>query len=493
MMKKIVAIIMSTIVAIGAIVATIILYINSRPEKIIVDSMTNFVEELKKRDELSCLLKTLNGGSIEFNMSSVKEDDLEVFDADIEGKAYFSKDVVALKDLKVESKQGNLLANAYLSREFIYVSENEMIGKSYGMVKGNMAQDFENSIFAFGSGSDLAITNETLNTTIIDVLSSFDGSASTEEKHQKGSKKLSIKQVKELYEIVFENLDFEVQTETVKFGSENQDVRVISVELEDEDVEKIIKALLKFVKDDEQCKAFIKKYSEEVSSFLKSHFDLDDENLEEDLSKDAYQRAMQLLDLAIEKVDVKFSGEFDIEIIVAKRSSKLLKFAVAYERFNVFTLDLNGKGINDTNKITICTIGRELVYEVKEKNSNIFECELLNNDEKIFSFRYDKRANNYLMDVFRKKNDNLSVEGKLIKEDNNITVTCEVIKLKNRDGSEANIINNITTDVKILIKLTDEIPISPQKAKTDYKYDKITNITEQEVIKVTNFIDNIAL
>ncbi len=498
MTKKIIALIASAaVVTTGGVAAGGVAIYNNQPEIVAKNAIVNFVEDLGERDELSGLVKALNGGSFEFSASSVKDKETneELLPAELHGKVYMDKEAVMFEDFSVESDTINVSADAYFTRDFIYINESEILGGAYGIVKGEMADDFADSIFAYGSGSMLSIPDEAISDSLVEMLRVVD--KVDDEKLQKDAQKLFNNYIEEFYKITIKTVDFEDETKKVKLGSERKNARVITIEIDDNDVDSIVKEFINFVQKDKELEKFVEKYDETLSPLLSVTAGLASGALDEELSfSDYYDMAMEELDAVAEEIEIEFEGEYKIEIVTPKASSKLLKLSLYFENEPIVSLDLNGKGIKDSDKITL-KIGdgedaRSIVYKVKENNSKTFSCEVSTvfggETKKVFSFVNDKKAETFKLNLYNEDEgwfeEVTTIDGDFITKSKATTITLKTIKVKTTYvyGSEDSYAYK--TDIKLVIDQKDKIPVSAKKAKTEFDYDRISDITDEDIVKI---------
>ena len=164
-MKKLLIIIIAAVVGLGG-GATAVAIANT-PENAAARTLTSVIEDFIERDEFETIVKAFNGGSLEFSFEGAKEEGEETYSGGkLNGKAYFNKKAVMLSGLEYSFENSKVSGDVYISRDTVYVKENEILGDAYGFKMSTLADDLKSSIFAPTSGTELAMDEYTFNTVI---------------------------------------------------------------------------------------------------------------------------------------------------------------------------------------------------------------------------------------------------------------------------------------------------------------------------------------
>lgn len=159
--------------AIGCIALVVVLtgigigtaiYLN-QPEVVAPRAVADVFSEMLEREEIEPLIDLFNGGSVEFSAKDFKRGNGEKINTihPISGKLYLSNDAFMLENLNMTVLDKKLAADLYFSNELFYIKEQNALGGAYGAEISELLEEFDNSIFAYGSGSDYALSKRETN------------------------------------------------------------------------------------------------------------------------------------------------------------------------------------------------------------------------------------------------------------------------------------------------------------------------------------------
>lgn len=490
-----------TIIAVSVLVVSTIVgvsvYANS-PKVIVRNSIGNAFDDLLERDEVEPIIKMLEKGSLELSVTS----DMEDMKGELGGKIYFSDDEVYFENLFVETDNIEISADAYLGTDYMYVSNDQILDGTYGIVRGKLAEGLKNSIFAFGSNSEYAIPEEEYNK-ILEVLSDIDGEIDKD--FEKDYEKLVKKYSKLLIKTLEKHAEYEKERDDVKLGGEFRRARIVTVSIDEKALANIIKDIYDKVEDDDDLKDFVIKYGEYVLSFM------DPEDISEDFNiEDGYD---ELLDKIENYIDENLSkdnienaiGDFKVEIdvVTAKSSSKLLQLSVTVKsegaKQEIFTLDFGKKGVAKTDIISLDILDGMYVvtYEVTEDSSKEYISKVTvstsmgmygADDEykyEIFRIAIDKKDDEFklIIPLEEGDDDDIVIRGDFIGKSRKTTVVINKIEV----GDE--VFDDF--EIKIVIDEKDSMPKPIKKNKITSIFDLTEKDIENIIGKAEDKFENI--
>ena len=468
---KLLTIIISAVVIVGALVGIGFAIYNNTPEVVAANAIEGMFKDFVERDEIKPIANMFEKGSLTISASELyAEEDGERFDAFdeaflVNGKIYFSEKELMLDELKFKyGEDFEVSGSVYLTDDMMYVKEDSLFDTTLGITKGDLADDFKNSIFAYGSDSEYAIPDEKAYNIIVAMLEYCDALDTKE--MEKDVEKLYKRYSKEIYKIFCDNAEFEAENDEVRLGGEKKKVRVITITFDEGDVANMVEQICEYLCEDEELVEFIEKYTEDL-----------DEAFEEELDAagyssiaDAYEDLLEDLDDNVDSIcDSIKENEFKIgiEIVTPKLSSTLLKLSVSVDKEELFSLDLGAKGIKKTDLISLTIAGdkdNRIEYEVTENTSSEYNAELRVGKTEICEIEVNRKKDTFEVNV----QDSVILSGKMAKESGAITIELEEIE-RGEDGAK------VYTDLKIVIDEKDKMP-APEK-----KFDSISDITVEDI------------
>lgn len=468
---KLLALIIAAVVAVGG--GTTAAVVANRPESVALNAITGAVEDFCAREEVAPLINVLKEGSVEFAYEGIEVDDEEddvhiggaaaadvLSSGSVKGKLYFSKDGFMVEDLSAEYEDMKISLNFFLSEDAVGISETEIIDASLGLVKGEAAEDFEDSIFAFGSDSEYALGEETTEI-ITTLLTAYDEIDLKEMKDD--IQKLVKDYVKELYKIIADHAEYESESDKVKLASGKEKVRVITITIDAEAAANIVADAYEFLCDDDQVVDFLDKYEDTIMPLL-ANAGYDSEDSLADLYEEALENAEDYIDELVESAeDYDGKEKLVLEVVTPKVGSKLLKFSVKLNKEDVFSVDFGKGGAKGSDKMIFSADGTKVVYELAENSSKKAEASLTIDDEKIFDLEIDKKDDSFELTL---ADGDTVIKGDIVTKGKTTTIDIAKIIV----GEET-----VKTDISLIIKQKDKMP------KFDDNFDRISDITEEDI------------
>ena len=350
MKKMIIAIVIAVALIISGIVVTIVI-INT-PSIIMGPTISSAFSELMKRDDLKQIQNVLENGSIEFEAVDAESS------SDMRGKLYFGLDEQKLMAENIVIKRGevSLSGNFYASRNLCYAQSEQNLGGAFGIKSGNAAEEFEKSIFAFGSGSEFAVSKE-MHDIIYEILSAYDEELSEDVK--KDYAKLQSRYLANIQNSISKHGAFSSEKANVKVGETHMDARIMTLVLDETAIMNIVSEFLTFVAEDENFKDFIYTCGDKFDSVLSSKKINGAEELYNSIINEINAHLANL------KTEYKES-KIDLSIVTPKLSTKLLSFTLNIYKNgekNTFSADFGPRGVRNSDLIKLNIDGNLIEYK----------------------------------------------------------------------------------------------------------------------------------
>ena len=474
MKLKVLIIIAVCVFIVGAGVFVGIAIYNNIPETVTINAVVGVFDDVFEREEIAPLVSTVQKGSVQVSMNKLSVDG-KSSDIKVDGKIYFSKKAIMVDELLVYLDDMRISGNAYVSEDMIYVNETEILDKSIGIVKGELADDFSHSIFACGSGSDYAIAEKEDYEKILEILKCYD--SVDIDAFSKDAKKLIALYIKELWKIFCEHAEFTSKTDEIMLANEKRSARVITVTVDSKALSGIIEDAYEFLKNDENMREFIEKYEKDLYVIAKMLL-----NFDHDSFAGFYEETLKSIENDVKDICTKAEKNdthVEFEIVTPKLSSKLLKFTMTVDKEDIFVIDFGKSGIKESDKISIEVYDEKLVYEVAEDSSDAFKIGISLNDEEFANFRWDKTEVKYSLSVA----DKFDAKGSLSKNNEKIIFTVdELLTYKESWLFHKIITTTYTSDAKVVICEKDEMP------KPLGNFERISDITNEDVKRIVKSI-----
>lgn len=361
------------------------------PKMVIARTFNNVAKEVVKRDEIKPIVKVLKQGSIQ----ALYED--EEIDMKVGGKVYFSNEALMISNVEVKSGENEILGELYVSKDEVYVSEDNILDGAYGFKFENLKEDLEESILAPDSDSYYALDEEIFDQ-IISTLDLYE----EQEAMSKDFAKVVEKVYNKVSKIVLNNAEITKESDEIRINGKKEKVRVIEIAIDDEAMQTILEEVYDYLCDTKDITRFLEKYEETLNKLLVMN------GFDEDFSiLDEYEDALDELEDVIDDVIDGLEDAETVKIIMAtpKMRATLAQLQVKVGKEEVLTLDIGTKGIKNTNQISLENPdGEKITYTVSENNRKSFKSEVsvtnsYSEDEVEVSVEINKERGNYTVSV----------------------------------------------------------------------------------------------
>ena len=379
---------------VGGIVGVIAYYLN-QPEIVAAHSLSNFTDDLLARNEIKPIYDTLNGGSVDFNVTDIKYSDSdeynETFDMSVKGKFYFAEDAMMLKNFYLYSDNQSINGELYISDTEMYIKETEILKDAYGIRLSTLAEDLSESIFAANSNSDYALDKDTYET-LLNVCKMLKNSDELKDDAEELYDDIS----KDIWEIVIESAEVTSANADVRLNGELKNKRVISIKIDEEALDAIIWNTYFYLRDSQDIMEFLDDHEDSFEPILEEITDSGYNSISE-----AYQKIMCEAEDDVKELRHELrASDFDsveLKLTTPKLTSKLLKLEVKYNNELMLSLDCGEKGIKKTDTVTLLIpYTLKVTYRVTEPSKNKVNAEFVidNFDKNTDDFKIFVNINN---------------------------------------------------------------------------------------------------
>ena len=398
-MKKalLIAIIAMLIIALGGVAATAMFL--STPSNVATASFFSLINGITERDEIAPIVDTFNKGSLQFSLDSIEYGGTNVIEnSEFHGKLYFADDEFMLTDVDLQVNDTTISGELYVSDDKIYVSEDNILGGAYGFNVSELASQFENSIFAYGSGSDYELSK----TNYENYLALFK-SLEDAPRFKKDYKNLSKTVSKDIWKIVLNNSEVTAENVTAQIEDKETDVKLVKIIINANAMEGILRDVYDYLLNSPDIEKFITDHEEAIT--VNPLFDRVYDETKYDSLYNAYTKWLVGIEEDIDHICNNIKDDFDtvtVQITTPKFGAKLLKLEISIEDETVLSLDCGSRGIKYSDKIVLTTDDFSITYEVKESNKKRFDASLILREGKDFaniSLLIDKENGKYTVDV----------------------------------------------------------------------------------------------
>ena len=318
-----------------------------------------FVEDLALREELSYLAGVFTEGSLAFSAEGKGSGEALLESGKIGGKLYFGNGLL-VDDLTFKWDDIDVTADLYMGKDMIYLSNDSILGGTYGVIKGEMADAFKDSFFV--TDPDFGFEEETYEQ-IVSILEYFDTKEPTT-LNEKGMKVLE-KYRNAIIDSVFKHATYALKDVTVTMGNETVNGRELTVSFNLQSARNIIADLKNLIDTDTELKAFFEEALEQAKGLL-----VVQGNIDADVNADElYNELKGAMADALAELDSQLAGAtaaekastIHVRLVTPKDSVTLVQFAMggtgelapSATKADAFTLDLGAKGIKETSRIFV--------------------------------------------------------------------------------------------------------------------------------------------
>ncbi len=364
------------ILLVGAGVTVSVLYFTS-PEYVLIHSVTDVVDDLGKREEFEPFVGVLTEGSLEFRFIGTEDVKLSKnAGEEISGKLYFAEDAVMLDDFswKLDTKNApDLTMNAYMDAQRAYITNEEILGGTYGVERGNLANQWEKSMFAFGK-SEYSVKTQEESDKIKRLFEILDEKEQTEQISKDASKLLK-QYAKDFYRLLCENGELTSEyKDRVKVGNERISARVLTLTVDNEELAVALETLYDQACEDQNLTILMGQISDllededwEALGFDDTLFEWYDETFVED-KDDIIADALR----GIEDSDFKIQ----VKAVTPRFGTKLMKLEIVFSSQGdhvTLSLDCGSEGIKKTDRISLEFEDLALIYTVKTDTDSAYK------------------------------------------------------------------------------------------------------------------------
>lgn len=364
--------------------------VDNSPQAVFRNAITGFVTDLMQREELRPLINMTKGGSMEIkvdmDLAKMAASVGETYKGSIQGggKFYFGDKAVLLKNLNMdldipdEKIDFDISGDFYMNSEYLYVTNDSVLGGTLGLIRGELKKSFQNSIFAPDSGANAEGTPADNLLKILELLDSDDLDEASAE-----LKALAERYIKVLFDALEDNAKY---AETGLNGE-----RTITMTIDEEAIVGIVNDVYAAVKNDGELRDMIVKYGDMASDYTGMSG--------QDLAK-AYDEALKELDSAIAELENEMTpGAIILTVTTPTDASTLRKLIVSvqegegdtFELQNVLTLDAGEEGARYSNRIALDIAGEmTIAYEVTQNDNDAYKASLVADDTTLFTVENNK-------------------------------------------------------------------------------------------------------
>ena len=492
-MKKLIPLAVAAVLVIGLAIAGFA-WLNT-PKNVALRSVKAFAENAIEREEISTIVKTMTGGSIDASLESIVEnsdgDSEDLFEnSSISGKIYFSKNAMMLNNFDAEIYGTKIAGSAYVSKDSLYIDENHILNDTYGVQLSTLIKELEDSIFAPNSNSDYEIDEETFDK-IISALENVEKI----EKIEKDAKKLLKNTLKDVLEIVLDNAEITSSNAFIRTNGTKNKVRQITITIDSDAMQNILNDVYDYLCNSDDIVDFMNDYEDTIILMIDDLYDPDEYDSLEEAYKDWLDEIEDDIEDMCDSIDEDFE-DISIKIATSKASVKLVKLNVEMGKENILVLDCGKDGIKKTDCINIEFADElNISYTVTVSNRKSFKAKLIieieNDGELELTLDINKAKGNYTLTSLEKDSfsddysDKYTVKGSYAQKGDTVTFSIDTIDNKYTSSSGTTSDWSYEIDCKITIDTKDRMP----KPIKDYK--GLSDITESDLEKWIEELEDI--
>ena len=480
--KKLIILASTVLVIVGALVAFLIVI--GSPKYVTLRSVNNFVEGITKRDEVKPIYNTLKKGSVDFSLENLTEIDSDGYSYDVldgdyySGKLYFGKNKIMLDKFNSSISGVKLIGQVYMSDEEMYVSEEKILGGSYGIKYSDLLKEFKDSILAPDSDSDYALDEETYDN-IVSILENIENINDLSADVNKTAEKV----IEDILNIFIDNAEFSSKKTSVRINREKTNVRQITIEVDGDAMSTIIMETYDYLRDSKDISKLLSDYDDLIYSILETTGSSDEYDSAAEAYEEFFENYEEYVEDLCDSIEENFEG-LVITISTPKRQAKILKLEIEYDGAEILTIDCGKKGIKKSDAISIEVLNTTISYKISEDSNKAFkakfELENGNGDNYTVSVEIDKKADSYRVVYNNEKgfydNEKYTIKGSISDSFNKTMITIDKIAYAQTDlyyGEEYK--TNYKVDCNVIIKPYDIMP------GRDKNYYKLSDITDEDI------------
>lgn len=497
-MKKIIASIIAAVVVIGIIVAVIVL---NNPKFVFDQSLEGALKSLGKRSEFATLHKSSDCGSVLLE-GTIDDEELlgEGNEVSFGGKFYTQSGKkpedagVYMEDLNFtlssDGGEAEFKASAYFSTEYMYVADCNLMDGTYGLVRGDLQDEFMDSEWIDEIFADMN-DGEELKESIGNVLGYID-----DKKEQAlvedAAEKLE-EYAKLLKKLLSDHAKFEMEVKKVDCGDERVKSRVVTMTLDQDAVAAILEEMIATLREDDELRTLVMDHGEELLSLFEDYLEVLDEDFDMD---ETMEEVEEFYDNIFSKSDWRETiyelknEEFEVRIQVASAllTPTLRKLTVVLDsegsRMQEYVLNVGSDGVKKSDHFSFEVNGELLLaYDItenskskyvaalsvpmynpeegREEMTDIATLEVNRNKEKYTLTLIDSSwDSDFNMDTYTEeyyfREDKIVATGKLADDGKVIKITLDQIKFLYDDDETEN--ESYSFDISLTINVKDKMP-----------------------------------
>ena len=472
--------------------------VENTPEAAFRNSLASFATDLGELPVLKTWLNMCQHGSLELQGAlNVGELAASMGETGVRGqisaggKFYYSSNGFFIQNLNLDiyapdddvnlSVSGDL----FMSPDYIYVKNDNILGGAVGLISGEMAKALENCAWKD------EIPAEMMNMFIM-LAKFYDG-----DMDQAAEDAIEdIRPVVERYiEVISDSLEknakFTDEIKSVTVGGEDVESRVVTLTVDEKAVVGLINDVYAVVKDDAELRALIVKYGDMLKDYTGG--------TGEDLAQ-AYDQMLTELGSQLDSLDEEIpQGAIRASVATPKDASTLRKLVVSMrdggedaETVDLLTLDAGKGGVLDTNCITLDIMGETAVsYKIDQNDESGYKASLIATymaypDTKVgeepqppyqetmtcFTLEVNKQAGTYALSI---PEANLAMGGTFKVEGDKTTILFNSLTIENETYNKG-------FSMTLIIDENDEMPAVLGK-------DQVTNVFDLTMDDINTFVD----
>lgn len=497
-MKKIIASIIAAVVVIGIIVAVIVL---NNPKFVFDQSLEGALKGLGKRSEFATLHKSSDCGSVLLE-GTIDDEELlgEGNEVSFGGKFYTQSGKkpedagIYMEDLNFtlssDGGEAEFKASAYFSTEYMYVADCNLMDGTYGLVRGDLQDEFMDSEWIDEIFADMN-DGEELKESIGNVLGYID-----DKKEQAlvedAAEKLE-EYAKLLKKLLSDHAKFEMEVKKVDCGDERVKSRVVTMTLDQDAVAAILEEMIATLREDDELRTLVMDHGEELLSLFEDYLEVLDEDFDMD---ETMEEVEEFYDNLFSKSDWRETiyelknEEFEVRIQVASAllTPTLRKLTMTLDgegrRMQEYVLNIGSDGVKKSNHFSFEANGVMLfAYDITENSKSKYTSALsvpMYNPEKgreemtaVAMLEVNRNKEKYTltlidsswdsdfnMDTYTEeyyfREDKIVATGKLADDGKVIKITLDQIKFLYDDDETEN--ESYSFDISLTINVKDKMP-----------------------------------
>ena len=393
--KKMLIIALAAIMAVGSVGLGIGIFVN-RPETVMKTSVQNLLTDVFARPELESVSDFMQSGSVEVILGlSAMENEISLEYKEYFGLADFE---TYIEKVKLNINDFAIDGSAYVGEDYMYVSAPALYDSPIGLVRGKTLKEFEDSLFAFESGTEFELDEE-ISDSIKIFCRIYDDAKDKEA--VKDIEELLKSYVELLVNSIGDHAEIKKENDKIKIHGEQVSAKMITVEIDVECIYNVISDLYDELKRDKRIPKLIKKYGNLAEQYvegtvlegeLQSHFGEDEDDDFTEVLLDVYDDLLDELDTIVDDMEDAADSADNVNIVVKmatkKSSSDLMAVEVIAkadgEKMKLANIQFGKAGIKKTNKITVDIMGEmyaELAIKQDDKDGYKLEFSVEEGDD----------------------------------------------------------------------------------------------------------------